>query len=179
MSATAPGYMERLWNNFQVLCALGAFCGWGGEGRWPQQCCIKLVFLSVCFSVTCCCVFALSDLWISAHYGLHCWQSLLAYGIHLSLFTCCHSFYFFLRRNLFSLTGMFGNSIIRNLKIIHRKQQFHRRYLSLSLATLGSDSHLLSEETSWFKTVLSYSLLTGPPPVRKKHGDALLGKAVR
>lgn len=89
-------------------------------------------------------------------------------------------FIFFLRRNLFSLTGMFGNSIIRNLKIIHRKQQFHRRYLSLSLATLGSDSHLLSEEASWFKTVLSYSfLLTRPPPVRKKHGDALLGKAVR
>lgn len=64
-------------------------------------------------------------------------------------------FFFFphLRRDPFSLPGMFGNCIIRKLKIMYGKQQFHRR--CPSLATLGCESHLLHWEPSWLKTAVS------------------------
>lgn len=87
----------------------------------------------------------------------------------LNPFHCIHflllfPFFFFplLRRCPFSLTGMFGNSIIRKLKIIYWKQQFHRRCPSLALVTLGSDSRLLSEEPGWFKAVWSCSFSLTP-----------------
>lgn len=48
---------------------------------------------------------------------------------------------------------MFGNCIIRKLKILYGKQQFHRR--CPSLATLGSESHLLHWELSWVRTAVS------------------------
>lgn len=73
MSATAPGYVERLWFNFQVYHAL---CGWRVAGSWPQESCIQLVFLSV-FSAylngALADLIALSDWWVLVHYGLLCW----------------------------------------------------------------------------------------------------------
>lgn len=119
--------MERLWFNFQVFCAI---C-------WPQVSCTQFVFLHVFFSLPEQCSHRYRSVRLVCFGVL--WSPLLVvtffwlYWLYLSLFLRYQYFRFvgffllLLRRDPLSLTGMIGNCIIRKLKTMYQKHQFHRR----------------------------------------------------